>query len=193
MGLLWVITKNASPFVDIDKYYSTDTVYVKLTNKEPTDLTNVRIRMIRVLIRNNWYSSNLFDDNGLIEVEENITRDKTIKIPLVTGRDGFTTFLFGKKTNFFQLDNRESKTSKGKYGIIFEVFVRIISENEWRLVGKYSGNIIHNRLNGTESFDNKENLVYQDMLIWEDGSFKKLDKKEYAQILKASFAEQSAT
>jgi hypothetical protein len=91
------------------------------------------------------------------------------------------------------LDNRESKTSKGKYGIIFEVFVRIISENEWRLVGKYSGNIIHNRLNGTESFDNKENLVYQDMLIWEDGSFKKLDKKEYAQILKASFAEQSAT
>lgn len=184
-GILWVITRNAPPLVEVKEYSPNGTghaSYIKLKNNEPSDLTNVYIKILKFtdMRRPSFEFTKSMGSHNIIKVKENIVKGQEFDIPFVEGNDGMLQILTDGRPCIIPVIYKELKEFEEKYDVIVEVFVQPTNEKYIMSAGKYQGTILHHRWNGVEVSDKYvSGVIYQDWVIWEKETFKKLSKKEY--------------
>jgi hypothetical protein len=188
-GILWAITKNAPPLVDVKEYSPNGTgqaSYIKLKNNEPSELVNVYIKILKFtdMRRPSFEFTKSMGSYNIIKVKENIVKGQEVEIPFVEGNDGELHILTDGKKCIIPVLYKELKEFEQKYDVVMEIMTQPSNEKYSMLVGKYQGTILHHRWSGVEVSDKHiSGVIYQDWAVWEKDSFKKLSKKEYRSLI----------
>lgn len=196
-GILWAITKNASPLVEVKEYSPNGTghaSYIKLKNNEPSDLTNVYIKILKFtdMRRPTFEFTKSMGSYNIIKVKDSIVKGQEFDIPFVEGNEGMLRISTDGKPYIIPVLYKELKEFEEKYDVVIEVFVQPTSEKYIMSAGKYRGTILHHRWNGVEVSDKHVNgVIFQDWAIWEKGSFKRVSEKEYRSFIQKGLVIQS--
>lgn len=201
-GILWVVSKNAPPLVDVNVYprqgvVSSETS-IELTNNEPSDLQNIYIKILKWkdLSKNlgDFDYRKIFESDNIIEFDNKVLSGDIKKIPFsfVENFDGKLRIPIREFDPFLiEISDIDATECANKYEVLMEVHAQPTSEKFSMKVGIYEGILVHKRINGCDIVlkgKGKEVIRtkrYEEFVFWEEGSFKQVkDKKELRAVRK---------
>jgi hypothetical protein len=162
------------------------TAEIKIDNKEPVDLTDIYIKLVRFCWnRSVWndvksltgMTANNFFSKGLVEASRTVSRSPVfVNIAKAIDTKNRTKLLLDNHSAYMPLNEKSETLAEHEYELVFEITGRFKDDNKSILLGQYYGRLFHEQIQAAQRVARQDNFKWKEL-------YKTSDKRE--NILKA--------